>query len=262
MRKGIFALLFSAMYLGIWAVMNLVVTIGYCIYLELTASKDVAEIYNMAISNVYALNVISSILTVWIYITIYKIRKIPFNKVVENREVPLLTLGMSAICALGSRLLVGVYSSFAENSELLQKSIEKQESSIPDVFTGGQALAALLATIVIAPIVEEILFRGIIMGELQKAFRPWAAILLQTLIFGAAHMFIFQSIFAVVVGIFLGIIYYKTKSICASIICHGVFNLSVMITFENLSIMAGAVISLFGIMLVGISLFYIINTNN
>lgn len=261
-RKALFTLLLAAMYLTIWVVVNNAVTLVYCRYLEMTSVKSAGEIYSSAINNVYALNVISSILTVWIYIVIYKVRKIPFYKVVENREVPLITVIMAAICAIGSRLLVGVYSSFAQNADLLRQSIENYESSMPEILGGAQAFAAVFSAVVIAPAFEEILFRGIIMSELQKAFRPWAAILIQTLIFGAAHMVIFQSIFAVVVGTFLGILYYKTKSIRVPIACHAVFNLSVILSFENLSILAGIVLSALGIMLIAVSLFYIVNTNN
>jgi len=48
-------------------------------------------------------------------------------------------------------------------------------------------IAAFTALVVIAPIAEELLFRGYLFGKLKKYIPVWAAILATSVLFGAAH---------------------------------------------------------------------------
>lgn len=82
----------------------------------------------------------------------------------------------------------------------------------------------------LAPLVEEIVFRGAIERSLLSwhpfSTRPWVAILLSAVFFGIAHLDPSQSIHAFLMGILLGWIYWRTGSILPGLIVHIVNNTS------------------------------------
>ncbi len=75
-----------------------------------------------------------------------------------------------------------------------------------------------------APILEELIFRGIILKAFLKKYEPLKAIMWSAIIFGIAHMNPWQFIPAWLIGIFIGWIYWKTQSIWPGIIIHFINN--------------------------------------
>jgi membrane protease YdiL (CAAX protease family) len=89
----------------------------------------------------------------------------------------------------------------------------------------GLSLAAALLGFALVPgIAEELLCRGVVQRGLQAHYRPWKAILLASLFFGALHMNLVHSALASVLGLYLGAIAYYAGSVRASILCHTVNN--------------------------------------
>ena len=76
-----------------------------------------------------------------------------------------------------------------------------------------------------APVVEELLFRGIIQGELRRVMPEWAAIVVQAVLFSAFHMQIIQSSYVLLPGLLLGVAYAWSKSLWVPIAMHVLFNL-------------------------------------
>ncbi len=84
----------------------------------------------------------------------------------------------------------------------------------------------ILLAVVMAPIFEEIVFRGIIQkGLMNKGTKPWTAIIISAVIFGLVHGNPWQFVGAVLLGSVLGLVYYKTKSLLLSIFLHAFNNL-------------------------------------
>jgi uncharacterized protein len=76
-----------------------------------------------------------------------------------------------------------------------------------------------------APVLEEILFRGIILDGFLKNYTPFKSILVSALLFGIIHMNFQQGIGAVFMGIVVGFLYWRTRSILFCIAVHGLNNL-------------------------------------
>lgn len=98
----------------------------------------------------------------------------------------------------------------------------------------------VLSIALLAPVLEELLFRGAIQGHLQAMIqKPWIAIIISSLIFGVVHMNPAQIPFAFLLGILFGWLYYRTGSLLPGIIGH-VLNNSVatinMILYGNATI--------------------------
>ena len=86
-----------------------------------------------------------------------------------------------------------------------------------------------LSTTFTQPLLEEILFRGIILGSLEK-YSPIVAIILSAVLFGFAHdgEMLSQHL---VSGIVLGILYIKRRNLYSCVVVHGLMNATVTCLF-------------------------------
>ncbi|MGL4522216.1 MAG: lysostaphin resistance A-like protein, partial [Bacilli bacterium] len=89
-------------------------------------------------------------------------------------------------------------------------------------WVGG--LVMIIEVCIIAPIVEEILHRGVVINGLAQRFQARGTILLSALIFALMHGNAAQFIVAFFVGILLGIVYYYTRNLLAVIGMHMMYN--------------------------------------
>ncbi len=107
-------------------------------------------------------------------------------------------------------------------------------SNLMDQMTKNKATLILLA-VVMAPLFEEIVFRGIIMkGLINKGMKPITAIIISAVVFGVVHGNPWQFVGAVLLGSVLGLVYYKTKSLLLPILLHAFNNLcSSILIFYN-----------------------------
>lgn len=88
-----------------------------------------------------------------------------------------------------------------------------------------KTLIFIIYSSIAAPISEELIFRGVTLHFASKALPFWAANILQAALFGLYHMNFVQSIYAFLIGLFLGYICYYGQSIYLSIGFHMMFNL-------------------------------------
>jgi len=82
-----------------------------------------------------------------------------------------------------------------------------------------------IATNLAAPLIEEVIFRGIVLERLRKTkMNIWMALIIQALIFSAFHTGGVQITYTFFLGIILGLVYLWSGSVWAAIIVHFVFN--------------------------------------
>lgn len=103
-------------------------------------------------------------------------------------------------------------------------------SAVGDVFGGiraGPALAVLVLVIVvfIAPMCEEILYRGLLWGGLERIGGRWVAFGVSTLLFAIAHFEFTRTPLLLVVAIPIAIARLYTGRLLASIVAHQINNL-------------------------------------
>ncbi len=115
------------------------------------------------------------------------------------------------------------------------KELFAEYGKLVDTITGvNSSWILLLAVIVVAPIGEELLFRGVIQGYGLKNFAPVLAIGLQALIFGLYHGNIIQGVYAFFMGVVLGFVAHKTQTILTSMVLHISVNASLLLVPEVL----------------------------
>ena len=86
-------------------------------------------------------------------------------------------------------------------------------------------LPMLLYSVLLAPVCEELIFRGTTMHLARRALPFWLANTMQALLFGLFHMNWIQGIYAFALGLVLGYVCEKGGSIYYSIRLHILFNL-------------------------------------
>lgn len=93
----------------------------------------------------------------------------------------------------------------------------------PDSFLG--AILLFIAVVILAPLGEEIVFRGFLQQILEKHWKDITrAILITSLIFSLIHMNPFWFVQIYFLGVILGFLAWKTKSIIAPLILHSLNN--------------------------------------
>lgn len=90
---------------------------------------------------------------------------------------------------------------------------------------GVKSLIGFITVVIIAPFTEEILFRGLILGELAKCFNIHIAIILQAILFGIMHGNIIWAVIAFLSAMLYGYFIRKYENIFTSTIGHMSVNL-------------------------------------
>lgn len=127
----------------------------------------------------------------------------------------ILMLGMQYISTYVMMLLAAVNPGWYRTYEELLKSVG----------FGNVTLLLAIYSVLIAPISEELIFRGVTMKYAEKAMPFIAANILQAFLFGLFHANVIQGAYAFVVGLFCGYVCHKGGSLYLSILFHMLFNL-------------------------------------
>ena len=90
---------------------------------------------------------------------------------------------------------------------------------------------AFLRAVVIAPVTEELLFRGLILRGLLKRYGNVTAVVISAVLFGASHFDVWQASSALLGGLLLGWWAFETKSLLPCVFGHAFWNCSVLALF-------------------------------
>jgi membrane protease YdiL (CAAX protease family) len=127
------------------------------------------------------------------------------------------------------------------------------ESPLPPTGELGGLLLHLIAGAVIAPVSEELLFRGVATTAWVRRYGIWPGILRAALFFAIAHVLLLggttvgEAVGVAIVGfvgrlpvaIALGWVYVMRRSLWAAIGLHAAFN-GILLVFAHLAIQSGA----------------------
>lgn len=92
-------------------------------------------------------------------------------------------------------------------------------------------LFSIISLAVAAPIIEELLFRGLVQDFFGEVYPKWIAIFFTAAIFGLIHLNPFSVINAFWGGMVYGYVRYETGSLWPSIFLHSMWNLHIVVLF-------------------------------
>lgn len=93
------------------------------------------------------------------------------------------------------------------------------------MMSDDRGVYTFITLVIAAPILEELIFRGIILDGFLKLYSPSRSIILSSILFGLVHLNPWQFLSALFIGIFMGWVYYRTNSLWLTIIIHASLNL-------------------------------------
>jgi membrane protease YdiL (CAAX protease family) len=140
-----------------------------------------------------------------------------------------------AVCVLGACVLL----SDADNVlRVMLPPPQWLQEVFEDLFVSkDRLLSRVFLLVIVAPVTEELLFRGIILRGLLSRYRPAAAVTLTALLFAVLHMNPWQSLSALFLGILFGWFYWRTGSVALCVLAHAIANgLSILFTLLPLDI--------------------------
>jgi len=130
--------------------------------------------------------------------------------------VPLVLLATPLYLLLTGWMEDALQAAFPMNASLEAQFREMGELRLPQI----------VAACVMAPIVEEMLFRGIILRSFLHQYDRGYAILGSAVVFGFAHGNMYQFVGATCFGIAAGWLYERTRSLIPGIAMHAAVNTS------------------------------------
>ena len=130
-------------------------------------------------------------------------------------EVSGKTIGLSIPLIVAGMFFINLCSEFIGLPDLMQDTFRAMSRNV----------FGIISIAIMAPLVEELLFRGAIQGYmLRKGMKPLNAILIASAIFGIVHMNPIQVPFAFAIGLIFGWLYYRTGSVVPGIVGHFINN--------------------------------------
>ena len=194
---------------------QLVCTFGFGLLDDVASLVTGSDIYFGENATLAASLFLSALLMIWHLVTFGYVRFSPrfFT------EVSLGVLVRTAVLIFGSMYVFNVTLDWLPLPDLM-------EDTFMDM---GNEPLGVLSMALVAPLVEEMMFRGAIQGYLmRRCSNPWTAIVVSALVFGVIHMNPVQVVYATLLGLVLGWIYYRTRSLLPVIAGH-VLNNSVAV---------------------------------
>lgn len=172
-------------------------------------------------------------------------KALPLNKIPRRLILPLLLLAAGMVLVTNGVLQLlpdGILNAYNQASAVW--------SSMPLIYT-------LLATGLCAPVLEEIIFRGLILTSLEKGMPSWAALLLSAFLFGLCHGHPVWAAYAAIFGVVLGVLALSYRSILPGLLVHAVYNILGSFTSYLENTAFSSVLLLSGLLLTSISAVYL-----
>lgn len=174
---------------------------GVFMVMQLLVPLAVAGLTKLGIFDFQSVNVVAAntIISVMVYVmSLAVVTGVPYW--IAKRHTSLKLLGINdwptivevmiaPLAIIVYMILSGILLLIATN--LLAVNIQQRQAlpfSETMLATNGQYILAFVTLVVLAPVVEELLFRGYLYGKLRNSFTIWVSVLVTSLAFGVAHL--------------------------------------------------------------------------
>lgn len=212
------SLCYLLLFLGMQVLVALPLPIAAGLLDSMGQHGSALELLRIASDTLMLQSALSGVLTLLVVIIFYRVRRKRLHEALWLRPVPAPTLLTGA--SLAPALYFVVTLALASLPEAWLESYGEAASGLD-----SGSVMGFIAVALVAPVVEEFIFRGLMMTRLSQAMPGWLAVLLSAAIFGVCHGHPVWFGYAFVLGAFFGMLDLRTGSICPSILGHIAFNL-------------------------------------
>ncbi len=169
---------------------------------------------------------IAAVITLAFLAIFFLIRKEKISEAINFKKVGIKAIGISA--GVGVALNVATIAVLRTLPDSIIAGYAESSGGLMNQTLG----LALISTVIAAPIVEEIIFRGLIYDRLKKGVPTVVAVIVSSLAFGLAHGQPLWICYTTVMGLVLAVIYNRTNSIRATIAAHLAYNFTSVVLGE------------------------------
>ncbi len=160
----------------------------------------------------------------------FGLKKIRHAKKSVKKVATPRNLGGIVVLSLGMAFFLSYGLALAD--PIIPENIKEAYQKIMEDAQLGESLFTNLAGCFLAPIGEELIFRGVMLHFLLKVVKGlkhekvifWVVNLVQAVGFGAFHMNMYQGMYATVLGLLIGYMAYKSNTVLVPILIHMVYN--------------------------------------
>lgn len=256
------AICYYVLFIGMQFVVQLTYIFFYIFYgimMEMAAGEGAdpnvltEEMMLHILKQTNVITIISGCLTLLILWVFFLIRK---KKLYREVNIAAIS-GKQAACiiVLGIALPTVVCSGMALLPETWINAYAEQSQYV----LGDSVIIMVISNMIVAPVVEEVVVRGLMLSRLKKAMPTVWAVIISSLLFGLAHGQILWITYAALLGVILAVVALKSDSLLGSILLHITFNVFgtvVPLVFAGVtSIAATAAILIVGVVISAVSLF-------
>jgi uncharacterized protein len=111
-------------------------------------------------------------------------------------------------------------------TQLLDRDLPAVQEQVQELARSVDTAApAVIALVVLAPLAEELFFRGLLFQALRRRVHRWPAIGVSALLFGLVHLEPLVIVTSFAVGMYLAWLLARRETLVAPVVAHVVFNL-------------------------------------
>lgn len=189
--------------------------------------------FDLLENNTLVIEVMTVCITMLLFCVILISRRIKIRDVFRtNGMLGFREIGAAALFAYGANVFAVIITSL----KVLEPFMGEYSQTVEAVFSGPLWMVFIVVA-VLAPVFEELMYRGVIMYELRRSWSFLFANIFQATIFGVMHMNLVQGLYTAVLGLIIGYAYEKSGTVYMAVLIHFLFNASNLFVgglFENI----------------------------
>lgn len=139
----------------------------------------------------------------------------------DRRSFWMLVIGTLALCWFTGQVAASWVMQTLGSEQYEQRIAAQAETPL---------LLVMISAIVLAPMGEEALMRGVAYPMVRKIFSPVAAAAITAVVFALIHGNLVQIMVAIPLGMLLAFVYERTQRLWTVIVLHAFFNAAAMMT--------------------------------
>ena len=209
---------------------------------------------NLYLDNAMLVTLISGAATILAYILSFTMRRKPVLQGLSLYPTRFSVICSAFLLGMGLNPLVSL---LLDVLPLPESWLDAYAESAA-VMENGHPAVIFFASVIAAPVSEELAFRSLVYGRFKRAMPAWLAAVLSALLFGILHGTLVWALYAALLGLLMVWIFERGKSAWASIAFHFGFNgcAQLLGLFEDWN----AVLIAAGVLLTAGGLFWLIRT--
>ncbi len=170
--------------------------------------------------------ILAALLTFGVAWLLHAIFKKSFLERLSFVKTPFVLIPVCFLAGCAMQLPLGFILTIMQNAGIAADLFDRYSNLIEPLMANQSLIPRIIAVGIMAPVLEEVIFRGLIFNQLEKNTNVYFALTAQALLFGIVHLNVIQGAYAFVLGLLMGLSFLWSRSLLLPISIHMGMNLS------------------------------------